>query len=84
MLDQTQELNYVMNEKAEGKTLIVVQIVLFPLIFVRPGFHAEKLLNSILNRKNHLPLSQFITVPNSIHGHNGSDPFLSHTSINHI
>lgn len=57
----------------------MVQIVGFPLIFMRSGFHAEKILNSILNRKNCLPWSQFITVPNSIYGHNRSDPLLSRT-----
>lgn len=70
--------------KTVGKTLIMVQIMGFPLTFIRPGFHAQKTVNSILSRKNCLPWSQFITVPISIHRDNGSDFLLSHTGVNHL
>lgn len=71
-----------MKDKPEGRTLIMVPIMGFPL--VKPGFRAEKTLNSILHRKNCLPWSQFITVPSSVRGDCGADPLLSHTSVHQV
>lgn len=46
-----------MKEKADGKTLIVLQTMCFLLIFLKSRFHTGKILNLLPKKK-----SQFSTV----------------------